>query len=519
MGVSKAAIFSTLPALSAGDRLQCSMLLSRLPAKVLIGLHTAENGFSCYNYPILTEKPANPTSHNLTHDTSTNPKREPRLMPLISLVRGMRDLLPEDAGGFRRAEAAAAECFAGYDYGEIRTPIVERTELFQRQLGEHSDIVQKEIYAFEDRSGDPLCLRPEATVPTVRAIAAASLHRGTTARMWYCGPMFRRERPQKGRYRQFWQIGAEAVAEGAPDPAIDAEQICMADRLWRKLQVHDRLQLWINNLGRPDERAVYRKTLSAYFADHADRLDEAARARIHDNPMRILDSKDADADIIRNAPPLADCLSDESRAHVENVKSMLSASEVQFRETPHLVRGLDYYNLTVFEWTLKDDSRRQNAVCGGGRYDGLSAQIGGPDLHGCGFALGLDRLVSLMAHTPSVAPDCYVVAAGASDAYVVKTCEALRDIGLSVRMHSGGGTLTRQLKKAANCKATFAVILGEEEEQAQTVSVKRLHDGLQQSAPLLQAATLAAQLHSAPFRQNHSSHAEAAAEVPPPTTT
>lgn len=418
-------------------------------------------------------------------------------MTLIPSVRGMRDVPPADTGEWRRAESAAAACFALYGYGEIRTPIVERAELFRRQLGEHSDIVQKEMYAFVDLSGEELCLRPEATVPTVRAAAAANLHRGGIARLWYGGPMFRRERPQKGRRRQFWQLGVEAIGGGAPDPEIDAEQITIAARLWKMLKVENRVQLFINNLGAPAERAAYRRKLSEYFRRRESDLDAASRARISDNPMRILDSKDAAAiAVAKDAPLLREMLGAESRRHLERVQFALDAAGIPFCETPSLVRGLDYYNLTVFEWAEKDDDRRQNAICGGGRYDGLSAQIGGPPLHGCGFALGLDRLVALMQNDNAVAdpPDCVLLAAGANADYCIRAAEMLRDGGISVLRQDGGGNLARRLKKADASRAPLAIIIGEDEERRGEVSVKRMQDGVQHSPPLAEAAATAAKL-------------------------
>ena len=418
-------------------------------------------------------------------------------MALISLVRGMRDLLPAETGDWRRAESAAAACFCRYGYGEIRTPVVERLALFSRQLGAQTDIVKKEMYAFADRSEEELCLRPEATVPTVRAAAAANLHRGGVARLWYGGPMFRRERPQKGRYRQFWQLGAEAISAGAPDPAIDGEQLLMLSALWAELKIGGKLRLALNNLGAPAERAAYRKTLGAYFRRHLDDLDEPARAAADENPLRILDSKDEKtAEIARAAPKIESALGAESRRHMDSVKSILTAAGVEFTEDPFLVRGLDYYNLTVFEWTLKDDSRRQNALCGGGRYDGLSEQIGGPPLSGCGFALGLDRLVALAESRRAAPPDCFLAAAGAGAAYCARAAEKLRAAGFSVWQHSGGGNLARQLKKADAMQTPLAVIAGTMEEAQKTITLKRLRDGEQCSAPLQNAAAAAAGLHS-----------------------
>ncbi|MGU9950853.1 MAG: histidine--tRNA ligase [Gammaproteobacteria bacterium WSBS_2016_MAG_OTU1] len=413
-------------------------------------------------------------------------------MAIIPSIRGMRDLLPAETAQWRHVEAAAATCFANYGYGELRTPALERADLFRRQLGEDTDIVQKEMYAFTDVSGDELCLRPEATVPTVRAVMNAGLHRGGVARVWYGGQMFRRERPQKGRYRQFWQIGAEAIGGGDDAAAaIDAEQILMLARFWQALKIGDKLQLRINNLGAATERAAYRKQLTAYFRRHADKLDEAAQARIDSNPLRILDSKDEQtAQIAAEAPPLQKVLGDDSIRHVETVKAILTAAKIEFTEDPALVRGLDYYNLTVFEWVLKDDERRQNALCGGGRYDGLSEQIGGVALRGSGFALGLDRLISLLGNLPPQQPDCFVVASG-NDIYCTQAAESMREAGLSVWQHGGGGNMARQLKKADAMNVSLVIIAGADEESAQTITIKRLRDGKQCSVPFATAGATA----------------------------
>lgn len=416
-------------------------------------------------------------------------------MVLIPALRGMRDILPAETGKWRVVEAVAAACFSRYGYGELRTPVLERAELFQRQLGEHTEVVQKEMYTFTERlGGGEICLRPEATVSAVRALVAGGLHRRGVARVWYGGPMFRRERPQKGRYRQFWQLGAEAVGSAAP--AIDAEQILLLARLWDELGIAHKLELRINNLGAAQERAAYCQTLAAYFRRHAAKLDKTARARIDDNPLRILDSKDDDtAAIAAAAPQMAEHLGKESRQHCATVKEIIAATGVKFVEDAALVRGLDYYNLTVFEWVLAGDKRRQNALCGGGRYDGLSEQIGGPPLPGCGFALGLDRLIDLADETPSPPPDCCLIAAGGSAVYCARIAEILRDAGLSV-WPPNSGNLSKQLKKAAAARASLAVIVGEAEETAEEITIKRLRDGAQQRVLLTAAGTVAAAMHS-----------------------
>ena len=411
-------------------------------------------------------------------------------MTLISSARGMRDLLPNETCAWRRVEKVAADCFALYGYGEIRTPIVERLSLFQRQLGEHTDVVQKEMYAFAERSSDEyLCLRPEATVPTVRAVVAAALYRGDVARVWYGGQMFRHERPQKGRYRQFWQLGAEAIGTGASNPAIDVEQILMSARLWKMLGIDNQVALHINNLGSIEERALYRRQLSDYFNRYQTRLDEASKSRINTNPLRILDSKDAQTMAVAHKAPPAP-LGKESQAYGDAIKSMLAAADVDFIESPTLVRGLDYYNLTVFEWVMKDDTRRQNALCGGGRYDGLSSQIGGPPLSGCGFALGLDRLVALVNSASSEVADCFIVTAGAHDDYIMQVAEHLRSQGISVWRYYGGGNVARQLKKADAMNVSWAIVIGEREEAAQTITIKYLRNGEQKTATLSEAITI-----------------------------
>ena len=414
-------------------------------------------------------------------------------MLLIPSIRGMRDLLPAAADRWHEAERVSAACFRRYGYGEIRTPILERAELFRRQLGEDSDIVQKEMYEFTDVNGDCLTLRPEATVSVVRALAQSGMRRGELARVWYGGPMFRRERPQKGRYRQFWQLGVEAL--GAADAALDAEQIIMLSSLWEEWGIKDKLSLTINNLGLPDERARHRQKLRDYFRQHAAALEESARARIDGNPLRILDSKDAKTrEIAAAAPRLSEELGEESRAHVEAVKNMLEAVGIEFMADATLVRGLDYYNLTVFEWTVRGDERRQNVLCGGGRYDGLAEQIGAPLLPGCGFALGLDRLMPLLSEAPPPPPLCYLAVVGGSASYCTVAAENLRRAGVSVWRHAGGGNLARQLKKADAMRTPLVAMVGGDEEADKTVTLRRLEDGEQQKVPLATVGVTAARL-------------------------
>lgn len=422
-------------------------------------------------------------------------------MQVIPAIRGARDLLPADLLRFHIAERAAARCFAAYDYAEIRTPILERAGLFARQLGEHTELVEKQMYLFDDGKGEMLALRPEATVPTVRAALQSNLHRALPARLWYAGPMFRRERPQKGRYRQFWQIGAEIL--GAAQPAADAEQILMTARLWRELGIGDKLRLTINNLGNSEERAKHRDKLRDYFRKRRNEMgDDAARAET--NPLRLLESKDEKtAAVAKDAPQLADELGDDSRRHLDAVKSTISRAGVAFDEDGALVRGLDYYNLTVFEWCIGGDERRQNAVCGGGRYDGLAAQIsgggsGGLSMPGCGFAMGLDRVVDMLAEPPMPGVDCYVVFGGddedAEGKIADALCEQCRDKGLTVRRHIGGGNLARQLKKANAARARAALIIGGRGAASGSITIKMMTNGEQTT---MTAADAAAHLSAA----------------------
>ncbi|MGI9338441.1 MAG: histidine--tRNA ligase [Gammaproteobacteria bacterium] len=411
-------------------------------------------------------------------------------MQVIPVIRGARDLLPADLARWHFAERAAARCFAAYDYGEIRTPILERAELFARQLGEHTELVEKQMYLFADGKNEMLALRPEATVPTVRAVLQSGLHRALPARLWYAGPMFRRERPQKGRYRQFWQIGAEIL--GAAEPAADAEQIMMTARLWRELGIGDKLRLTINNLGNGEERARHREKLRAYFHKRRDEMGEDA-ARAETNPLRLLESRDVKtAAVAKDAPQLAAELGDESRRHLDAVKNTISRAGIKFDEDGALVRGLDYYNLTVFEWSIGGDERRQNAVCGGGRYDGLAQQIGGgASMPGCGFALGLDRVADIIGAQPSASADCFVAFGdGGEDESKLAdiVCEQCRDMGLSVRRHIGGGNLARQLKKANAIGARAVLIIGAREMAAGCITIKIMASGEQTSIAAAQAA-------------------------------
>ena len=396
----------------------------------------------------------------------------------------MSDIPPDAAALWRAAEAAAAAIFRLYGYAEIRTPVVERAELFARPLGQHTEVVEKEMYTFRDLSGETLALRPEATASVVRALAQSPAVRGGVARVWCGGPMFRRERPQKGRQRQFHQLDAEAL--GAQSPAVDAEQIVLLHRLWRELGVAPKLALQINNLGARAERAAHRVKLAEYFRRREADLDESSRARIETNPLRILDSKDPKTrGVVAEAPALADELGPESVAHVEKVCEKISAAGVAFSQNPLLVRGLDYYNLTVYEWSLADDERRQNVLCGGGRYDGLAETIGLPPTPGCGFALGVERLADLMREgdfqNPPPPTEVRMVVAdddgSGAAAFADRVAERMRNAGVAVALQITGGNFSRQMKKAAAAESPVLAIVGPDEARAGRIVLKRLADG------------------------------------------
>jgi histidyl-tRNA synthetase len=377
---------------------------------------------------------------------------------IIQAVRGMNDLLPEVAPYWRHLETVAREVLGAYGYRELRLPLLERTELFARSIGAHTDIVEKEMYTFEDRNGDSLTLRPEGTAGAVRAgIEHGRLH-NQVQRWWYGGPMFRHERPQKGRYRQFHQIGAEAF--GMPGPDVDAEMILLTARLWRRLGL-TRLRLEINTLGTPETRAAYRERLVAYLRGHIERLDPDSRRRLETNPLRVLDSKAPGMqDVIAGAPSLLDHLDPESRAHFDTLRSLLDAAGVEYRVNPRLVRGLDYYTRTVFEW-LTDRLGAQSAVCAGGRYDQLVAMLGGAPTPAIGFAIGLERAVELLAQSaqvPDDGPQIYLAPTAAQTATALSLAEALRDRGLRAECHFGG-SLKSQLKRADRSGARYALLI------------------------------------------------------------
>jgi histidyl-tRNA synthetase len=401
----------------------------------------------------------------------------------ITAIRGMNDVLPDEASLWERFEDTVRSWLRGYGYRGIRTPILERTELFVRSIGAVTDIVEKEMYTFMDElNGESLTLRPEGTASCVRAAIEHNLLYAGPQRLWYWGPMFRHERPQKGRYRQFHQVGVEAM--GFPGPDIDAEQLIMCRRLWRDLRLEG-VRLELNTLGSPDARGRYRARLVEYLEKYEASLDADSKRRLRSNPLRVLDSKNpAMQSIIGEAPKLTDDLDTASAASFAELQSRLEAANVAFVVNPKLVRGLDYYNGAVYEW-VTDRLGAQGTVCAGGRYDGLIAQIGGKPAPACGFAMGTERLIALMKlgddKTADTA-DVYLVHQGAqADRVAGAIAERLRDKGVSVLMHCGGGSFKSQMKKADASGARVAVILGDDEANAGEMTVKPLREGTAQA--------------------------------------
>jgi len=395
----------------------------------------------------------------------------------LQAVRGMNDILPDEAESWEWLEEALRVWLKSYGYRPIRMPIVEPTPLFKRAIGEVTDIVEKEMYSFVDSlNGEPLTLRPEGTAGCVRAVIQHNVAAERPQRLYYSGQMFRHERPQKGRYRQFHQVGVEAFGFTGPD--VDAEQILMGARLWQELGL-DNIRLEINSLGQPEERAAHRAALIHYLEAHQDQLDEDALRRLHSNPLRILDTKNpAMQDLVSNAPRLMDYLGAESLAHFERVQALVRHAGVSFTVNPRLVRGLDYYNLTVFEW-VTDALGAQGTVCAGGRYDGLVEQLGGKPTPACGFALGVERLLALVEDAGNLpqaeSPDVYIIHQGetASD-LALRVAESLRDMGLDVVYHCGGGSFKSQMKRADSSGAPLAVIIGDDEVAKGEVTVKTM---------------------------------------------
>lgn len=417
----------------------------------------------------------------------------------IQSVRGMNDLLPAQSPLWHRLEAALRALMARYGYDEIRMPIVEKTELFARAVGEVTDIVEKEMYTFLDREKESLSLRPEGTASCVRAGIEHGLLYNQEQRLWYMGPMFRHERPQKGRYRQFHQLGVETF--GIPGPDVDAELILMTARLWRELGFADKVELHLNSLGSNEARKAYREKLVAFLRQHEAVLDEDCKRRLETNPLRVLDSKNPDVQaVLKDAPQLIDCLDPESQAHFDGLKRILDAAGVRYVVNPRLVRGLDYYNRTVFEW-MTDALGAQGTICGGGRYDGLVEQLGGHATTACGFAMGLERIVLLLevvhgASAPTPA-DVFVAALGAqAETAVFPISEQLRETMPQLRLVQGhgGGNLKKLLKRADRSGARFAVIVGDSELERGVAAVKPLRgDGAQQDVALTDLANFLTQ--------------------------
>ncbi|GLK87919.1 histidine--tRNA ligase [Pseudomonas turukhanskensis] len=400
----------------------------------------------------------------------------------LQAIRGMNDILPEQTPLWRYFENSVARLLDGYGYRQIRMPIVEATELFKRSIGEVTDIVEKEMYTFDDRNGDSLTLRPEGTASCVRAVLEHGISGGgQVQKLWYIGPMFRHERPQKGRYRQFHQIGVEVFNLDGPD--IDAELIVLTWRLWGLLGIRDAVKLELNSLGTSEARATYREALVAYLSARADQLDEDSKRRLLSNPLRVLDSKVPETQaLLTDAPKLADYLDEASRLHFEGLKARLDAAGIPYVLNTKLVRGLDYYSKTVFEW-VTDKLGAQGTVCAGGRYDGLVEQMGGKPTAGVGFAMGIERLILLLETLEKVPEeiarqvDVYLCAFGdAAELAGLQLAERLRDQvpGLRLVVNAGAGSFKSQLKKADKSGALFAVVLGEDELGQQVVGFKPL---------------------------------------------
>jgi histidyl-tRNA synthetase len=391
-------------------------------------------------------------------------------------IKGFYDILPEATPLWFKLEDTARRLLSQYGYNNIRMPLVESTDLFVRSVGEHTDIVEKEMYAWTDAlNGDKLTLRPEGTAGCVRAVVENNLTYNGPVRLWYNGPMFRHENVQKGRQRQFHQIGVEAF--GFATPEVDAEQIVLLARLWQALGIAD-VALQINSIGDAHERAEYRNVLIAYFEQHADLLDEDAKRRLHTNPLRILDSKNPRMQAMcEAAPKLIDCLGGESREHFNHLCQLLESAGVAYQINARLVRGLDYYNRTVFEW-VTTKLGAQGTIAGGGRYDSLVERLGGNATPACGFGIGLERVFLLMQEygvTASNTPDIYLVNVGElAEKQAFSVAETLRSAGLKVVLHAGGGSFKSQMKKADRSGARYAAILGDDEVQANVIALKPL---------------------------------------------
>ena len=415
-------------------------------------------------------------------------------MANIQAIRGMHDVLPEQTPLWQYAEKIIRDVLANYGYSEIRLPIVEKTELFKRSIGEVTDIVEKEMYTFDDRNGDSLTLRPEGTAGCLRACLEHGLLHNQVHRLWYYGPMYRHERPQKGRYRQFFQFGVETYGMESAD--IDAELLLLTDRLWTRLGIRSKVRLQLNSLGTIAERLIYREALVSYFKQHLAILDEDSLRRLTTNPLRILDTKNpAMQDVVANAPELMDYLGEESRAHFHSILETLNALGVAYEINTRLVRGLDYYSKTVFEW-VTDELGSQGTICAGGRYDGLIEQLGGKANHAVGFAMGMERLLLLLE-------TIYVELDAAVNVYVIRVGDQAQKVGLhlaeqlrsdipslKLQLDCAGGSIKSQFKKADKSGATYALILGEDEVSRGEIAIKSLRDPTQaqQNLPLNQIA-------------------------------
>ncbi|KGY12492.1 histidinol dehydrogenase [Vibrio tubiashii] len=417
----------------------------------------------------------------------------------IQAIRGMNDCLPTQSPLWQKLENTVKNVISAYGYNEVRMPIVEMTHLFSRAIGEVTDVVEKEMYTFEDRNGDSLTLRPEGTAGCVRSCIENSLINRDEQRLWYMGPMFRHERPQKGRYRQFHQCGVEVFGLDGPD--VDAELIMMTARLWRELGIDKHVRLELNSIGSLEDRANYRTALIAFLEQHIDVLDDDCKRRMHTNPLRVLDTKNPDVQaILGDAPRLSDYLGEESKQHFAGLCELLDAAGIEYTVNERLVRGLDYYNRTVFEW-ITESLGAQGTVCGGGRYDGLVEQLGGKATPAVGFAMGLERLV-LMLETLELTEvrrsvDVYMVTAGEGTMLAgMKLAESLREqvAGLRVMSHFGGGNFKKQFKRADKVGAAVALVLGENEVADNTVVVKDLIGGTQETMSQADVITKLAEL-------------------------
>ncbi|EMK3365569.1 TPA: histidine--tRNA ligase [Vibrio parahaemolyticus] len=411
----------------------------------------------------------------------------------IQAIRGMNDCLPTQSPLWQKLENTVKNVISAYGYNEVRMPIVEETNLFSRAVGEETDVVSKEMYTFDDRNGDSLTLRPEGTAGCVRSCIQNSLINRDEQRLWYMGPMFRHERPQKGRYRQFHQCGVEVFGLNGPD--VDAELIMMTARLWRELGIDKHVRLELNSIGSQEDRADYRTALVAFLEQHIDVLDEDCKRRMHTNPLRVLDTKNPDIQaILGDAPRLSEYLGEESKAHFAGLCELLDAAGIEYTVNERLVRGLDYYNRTVFEW-ITESLGAQGTVCGGGRYDGLVEQLGGKPTPAVGFAMGLERLV-LMLETLELTDvrrsvDVYVVTAGEGTMMAgMKLAEQLREAisGVRVMNHFGGGNFKKQFKRADKVGAVVALVLGENEVADNTVVLKDLVGGEQETYSQVEVA-------------------------------